>query len=205
MNIQFRYSDFLLVSRFPLYNFPNWIITIIHMIMDIKCAALIYLVLVVLTIIVGLTETRLPPHGSFLGSPLGGIITRKNAEVQKREKKSLKDADINLDEVLASGLADKLHSRHKRRPPVGIAVGIITIKNVKLQSEVRKREKRCVEDTDMNLDEYLALGMADKPLNRHKRFPPQGRIFMTTNNVKLHSEVRKREKRSLKNADKYFF
>ena len=83
---------------------------------------------------------------------------------------------INLDEVLASGLADKLHSRHKIKPPVGIAVGIVTIKNVKLQSEVR-REKRSMEDSDINLNKYLASGLADKPLNRHKRIPPQAGII----------------------------
>ena len=140
--------------------------------MDIKCAAL---VLIVLTDKVGLTETLPPIWGSFVRPPSRGIMTRKDADVQKREKKSLKDADINLDGFLASGLDDKLYIRHKRRQPVGFAIGTMTIKNVKLQPEV-PREKRSVEDTDINLNKYLYSGLADKPLNRHKRISPRGEL-----------------------------
>ena len=216
--------------------------------MDIKCAAL---VLVLLTVTMEFTETLPPLCANCLKASPEGIMTGKVANIQKRQKKSLKDADINLDEVFASELADKLHSRHKRGVPPrspgimtmnvklqsgmrkrqkkslkdadinlneflasGLAdlinsrkrvpqEGKMTRKNTRLHSEVGKGEQRSVEDADMNLDEYLASGLADKPLNRHKRLPPQRGIIMTTNNVKLHSEVRKREKRSLKDADMY--
>ena len=215
--------------------------------MDIKCAAL---VLVLLTVTVELSETLPLLCANCLKTSPEGIVTGKVADIQKRQKKSLKDADINLDEVFASELADKLHSRDKRSGPP-ISRGIITMdvklqsemrkrekkslkdpdinlndffaseladklhsrdkrvpqegkmtrKNIRLHSEVGKREQRSVEVADMNLDEYLASGLADKPLNRRKRLPPQGGIIMTTNNVKLHSELRKRKKKSLKDAD----
>ena len=58
--------------------------------MNIKCAAL---VLVVFTHKVELTETRPSIWGSFVRQPPHSIMTRKDAEVQKREKKSLKNAD----------------------------------------------------------------------------------------------------------------
>ena len=104
--------------------------------MDAKCAAL---VLVVLAVTVELAETLPYGFGSFLKIPPTGFMRRKDAEVQKREKKSLKDADMNLDEYLASGLADKPYSRHRRAPPLG-GLGI-TRDNVKLHSDVPKRER----------------------------------------------------------------
>ena len=51
-----------------------------------------------------------------------------------------------------------------------------------------------MENSDINLNKYLASGLADKTLNRHKRYPPQGGFIITKKNVPLQSEVRKREK-----------
>ena len=131
--------------------------------MDIKCAAL---VLLVLAVTVELTATLPREYGSFLKIQLGGIMEIKDPEAQKMEKKSLKDADMNLDKYLASGLADKRHSRHIGSPPL---VGVVMTRyNVKLHSGLRKREKRHLKDAD----KYFSLGLADKPHSRHKRVPP---------------------------------
>ena len=135
--------------------------------MDIKCAAL---VLVLLTVTVDFSETLPLLCANCLKISPEGIMTEKIADIQKRQKKSLKDADINLDEYLASGLADLINSRRKRVPQEGK----MTAKNTRLHSEVGKREQRSVEDADMNLDEYFPLGLADKLHSRYRRIPPPG-------------------------------
>ena len=48
----------------------------------------------------------------------------------------------------------------------------------------------------------LSTGLVDNPHVRHKRAPPSGGIIMTRDNVKLHSDLQKREKRSVEEADK---
>ena len=89
----------------------------------------------------------------------------------------------------AAGLVDNPHVRHKRAPPTA---GIIkTRDNVKLHSDLQKREKRSVEEADI----------LHNPHVRHKRAPPAAGIIKTRDNVKLHSDLQKREKRSVEEAD----
>ena len=135
--------------------------------MDIKCAAL---VLVILTVTLELAETlplRRPPPP--------GIIVRKNmrlhSETEQRDKRSMEDTDKIMGEYMASGLADKPHSRNRRRPPTGI----MTRMYARIQSKKHKGEKRSLEDVYMTLEIYMALGLADKPHSRNRRRkPPQG-------------------------------
>ena len=136
--------------------------------MDIKCAAL---VLVILIVTVELTET-FPLHRPPL---LPGIIVRKNMRLysgtEQRDKRSVEDTDKIMGEYMATGLADKPHSRNRRRPPSGIMTRMYT----RIQSKKHKGEKRSLEDVDMALDKYMALGLADKPHSRNRRMlPPQG-------------------------------
>ena len=81
--------------------------------MDIKCIAL---VLVFLAIGMELSETMPFPRAFLL--PPQSIMARKSAkhhsEMRRRAKRSVEGPDKNIDEYMASGLADKPHSRHKR-------------------------------------------------------------------------------------------
>ena len=152
--------------------------------MDIKCAAL---VLVLLTVTVEFSETLPLLCATCLKISREGIMTEEVADIQKRQKKSLKDADINLDEFFAS--ADKFHSRHERSLPPGGGFFI------KTGMKMRKREKKSLKDADINLDEFFAS--ADKFHSRHERsLPPGGGFF-----IKTGMNMRKREKKSLKDAD----
>ena len=156
--------------------------------MDIKCAAF---VLVLLTVTVEFSETLPLLCANCLKISPEGIMTEEVADIQKRQKKSLKDADISLDEVFAS--ADKFHSRHERGLPRGGAFFI------KTSMKMRKREKKSLKDADINLDKYLVSGPAGKINSRRKRVPQEGK--MTRKNTRLHSEVGKREQRSVDDAD----
>ena len=46
-----------------------------------------------------------------------------------------------------------------------------------------------------------STGLVDNPNVRHKRAPPSAGIIVTRDNVKLHSDLQKREKRSVEEAD----
>ena len=97
--------------------------------MDIKYLTLVVIVLVVTA---ELTETYRFP-GGFLQAPFltERRMTRQvlfHSETQQREKRSVEDADMNLDEYMALRLADKPHSRQKRALISGniIVVGVIS-------------------------------------------------------------------------------
>ena len=83
----------------------------------------------------------------------------------------------------ATGLVDNPHVRHKRAPPSG---GIImTRDNVKLHSDLQKREKRSVEEADI--------------LHNHRKgVAPE--VIMTRKKIRFHSELQNREMGSLKNT-----
>ena len=57
-------------------------------------------------------------------------------------------------------------------------------------------------DLTETLSPPLSTGLVDNPHVRHKRGAPSVGIIMTRENVKLHSDLQKREKRSVEEADK---
>ena len=132
--------------------------------MDIKCAAF---ALVLLTVTLDLTETRGPtgatglvdnPHVRHKRGPTGATGLVDNPHVRHKRGPTG-----------ATGLVDNPHVRHKRgAPSVGI---IVTRGNVKLHSDLQKREKRSVEEADILHNHHK--GVAPENIMTRKKYRNQ--------------------------------